>query len=86
MRDASITGPDLRESHRRVGHFLAVEFVTEMVGLEQILVQHVLGRPTTGYRLLHEHQTTIVALMRGGEPMALGVNDALWPLPSIGSA
>ena len=76
MRDASITGPDLREAHRRVGHFLAVEFVTEMVGLEQTLVQHVLGRPTTGYRLLHEHQTTILALMRGGEPMALGVNDA----------
>jgi len=30
----------------------------------------------SGYRLLHEQQTLIVALMRGGEPMALGVNEA----------
>jgi uracil phosphoribosyltransferase len=30
----------------------------------------------TGYRLLHEEQTLIVPLMRGGESMAFGINDA----------
>ena len=34
------------------------------------------GHETNGYRLFHEAQTTIVALMRGGEPMALSVSDA----------
>lgn len=29
-----------------------------------------------GHRLLHELQTLIAALMRGGEPMAFGVNNA----------
>jgi uracil phosphoribosyltransferase len=29
-----------------------------------------------GYRLLHEEATLIVPLMRGGEPMAFGVNEA----------
>ena len=76
MRDAAVAGPDLREAHRRVGWYLANEFLANVIGLEQCPIQHVLGRETRGYRLLHEQQTTIVALMRGGEPMALGVNDA----------
>ena len=64
MRDAFITDPDLKEAHRRVEYFLTVEFVTEIMKLEQTLVQHVLNRSTTDYRLLHEHQTTILTLMR----------------------
>ena len=76
MRDAAVAGPDLREAHRRVGWYLANEFLTNVIGLEQCLIRHVLGRETRGYRLLHEQQTTIVALMRGGEPMAFDVNDA----------
>ena len=76
MRDAAIAGPDLREAHRRVGWYLATEFLTDLIGLEKCPIQHVLGRPTGGYRLFHEQQTTIVALMRGGEPMAFGVNEA----------
>lgn len=32
-----------------------------------------------GHRLLHESQSLIAALMRGGEPMAFGVND-IFPL------
>ena len=76
MRDAAVAGPDLRETHRSVGWYLAIEFLAGAVGLEQSPIQHVLGRQTQGYQLFHERQTTIVALMRGGEPMALGVNDA----------
>ena len=76
MRDAAVAGPDLREAHRRVGWYLANEFLAEVMGLEHCPIQHVLGHPTSGFQLFHERQTTIVALMRGGEPMAFGVSDA----------
>ncbi|CAZ84860.1 unnamed protein product [Tuber melanosporum] len=76
MRDATVAGPALREAHRRVGWYLATEFLTEMIGLEEYQIPHVQGHPTTGYRLCREENTSIVALMRGGEAMALGVNDA----------
>jgi uracil phosphoribosyltransferase len=76
MRDATISGPALREAHRHVGWYLATEFLPEVIGLEDYPIQHVQGHTTTGHQLLHEKQTTIVALMRGGEPMALGVSDA----------
>ncbi|KFY29425.1 hypothetical protein V491_00033 [Pseudogymnoascus sp. VKM F-3775] len=36
----------------------------------------------SGYRLLREEHTLIVALMRGGEPMAFGVNEA-FPLATF---
>jgi uracil phosphoribosyltransferase/phosphoserine phosphatase/adenylate kinase len=75
-RDAKIAGPALREAHRRVGWYLATEFVADVIGIEEYPIPHVQGHQTTGHRLLHEQQTTIVALMRGGEAMALGVNDA----------
>lgn len=55
------------------------------MGLEHCPIQHVLGKPETGYQLFHEKQTTIVALMRGGEPMALGVSDA-FPLAMFAHA
>ncbi|MCJ1340449.1 hypothetical protein MMC09_005745 [Bachmanniomyces sp. S44760] len=76
MRNAAIRGPALREAHRQVGLYLAIEFLVGVVGLEESPIRHVLGHQTTGYQLRHEQQTTIVALMRGGEPMAFGVNDA----------
>lgn len=79
MRDAAVAGPSLREAHRRVGWYLAIEFMSNLIGVEECQISHVLGHHTSGYRLLHEKQTTIVALMRGGEPMALGINDA-YPL------
>ncbi|KAK1774833.1 uracil phosphoribosyltransferase-domain-containing protein [Copromyces sp. CBS 386.78] len=75
-RDANISGPALREAHRRIGWYLATEFITSLVGLEEYSIPHVQGHKTIGHRLLHEQDTTIVALMRGGEPMAFGVNDA----------
>lgn len=76
MRDATVAGPALREAHRRVGWYLAIEFLVDLISTEEYQIPHVQGHHTSGYRLFHEKQTTIVALMRGGEAMALGVNDA----------
>ncbi|KAM7205178.1 Uracil phosphoribosyltransferase domain containing protein [Naviculisporaceae sp. PSN 640] len=78
-RDASLAGPALREAHRQVGRYLALQFVSEVVGLESSATPHVQNRTTEGYRLCSESKTTIVALMRGGEPMALGVSE-VFPL------
>jgi uracil phosphoribosyltransferase/phosphoserine phosphatase len=75
-RDATVAGPVLREAHRRVGWYLATEFLADLIGVEEYPIPHVQGHNTIGYRLFHEQQTLIVALMRGGEAMALGVNDA----------
>ena len=75
-RNANVAGPALRESHRRVGWYLATEFLADTIGLQGYDIPHVQGSKTTGYRLFDEKNTTIVALMRGGEPMAYGVNDA----------
>lgn len=76
MRDATVSGPTLREAHRRVGWYLATEFLTDLIGVEEYPIPHVQGNQTSGYRLRNERSTLIVALMRGGEPMALGVSDA----------
>ena len=76
MRDATVAGPALREAHRRVGRYLATEFLAEMVGVEEYPIPHVQGHQTSGYRLCNERETLIVALMRGGEAMAFGVNEA----------
>lgn len=75
-RDAKVFGPALREAHQRVGNFLATSLITAVVGLEEYPVQHVQGHQTTGYRLENEQHVLLVALMRGGEPLAMGVNDA----------
>ncbi len=76
MRDSAIAGLDLREAHGRVGSYLANEFLADVTGLEECPIRHVQGGQTMGYRLFHEKQTTIAALMRGGEPMAFGVSEA----------
>lgn len=76
MRDAGVTGPVLREAHRKAGWWVATQHVSEMIGCEQFEIPHVQKCRTEGYRLLHEENTTIVALMRGGEPMALGISEA----------
>lgn len=77
MRNSAIAGPALREAHRRIGWFLATNFLGNLIGLEEYPLQHVLHRDTAGYRFLDEEKILIVALMRGGEPMAYGVSDAL---------
>lgn len=74
-RDASVAGPALRAAHQTLGWYLGLEYLPAILGLEEYPVQHVQGHHTNGYRLQHERETTIVALMRGGEPMALGLNE-----------
>lgn len=76
MRNAKAAGPVLREAHHRVGWYLATEFLAEMLGVEEYPIPHVQGHQTSGYRLRNEKKTSIVALMRGGEPMAFGINEA----------
>ena len=77
MRDSAISGPALRKVHQQVGAYLATEYLGDVVGLEQKPISHVLGHATYGSRIANESKTTIVALMRGGEPMAFGVNEIL---------
>ena len=76
MRDSKVAGKDLREAHRNTGRYLATKCLTSLIGLEDCPITHVLPIPASGFRLFHEEKTLIVALMRGGEPMAFGVNDA----------
>ncbi|KAI0467603.1 uracil phosphoribosyltransferase-domain-containing protein [Xylaria cf. heliscus] len=76
-RDASIRGPNLRKAHRYIGRYLATEALPQFVGLEEYPISHVQGHLTSGFRLRNEQHTLIVSLMRGGEPMAFGVSDAL---------
>lgn len=75
-RDASISGPELRRAHEKIGWFLATQCITKVIGLENREITHVQGYPVTGHSLRNEAHTTIIALMRGGEPMAFGVNEA----------
>lgn len=75
-RDARVKGPALMDCHRSIGRYLAIEHISDLMGVESYEIPHVQGHQTSGYRLSCERQTLIVALMRGGEPMALGVNDA----------
>ncbi|KAG8749303.1 hypothetical protein FRC11_011450 [Ceratobasidium sp. 423] len=79
MRDAAVSGPHLRKAHESVGRYLALSLLSDSkrIGLEEYTIRHVQGHETTGYRFRDEARTTIVALMRGGEPMALGVNEAM---------
>lgn len=77
MRDADIAGPALREAHRWTGRYLATEYLPDIIGIEQYPIQHVQRHTTHGFRFKDESLTLIVALMRGGEPMAIGVGDML---------
>lgn len=76
MRDAGNQGPTLRDAHQRAGEYLALQHVSRIIGLEHRPISHVLGRPASGFQLKGESQTTIVSLMRGGDPMASGVSRA----------
>ncbi|KAF2449016.1 hypothetical protein P171DRAFT_222828 [Karstenula rhodostoma CBS 690.94] len=76
MRDAAVAGPALRKAHRQAGWYLSHEYLTHIIGVEDCPISHVLGHGATGSRLLDEPKTTIVAIMRAGEPMASGVSEA----------
>ncbi|EMD00330.1 hypothetical protein BAUCODRAFT_572591 [Baudoinia panamericana UAMH 10762] len=77
-RNAALRGVPLREAHRNIGEYLARLFLPEKLGLEKYEMTRVQqGKITEGHRLRDEEKTLIVALMRGGEPMALGVSNVL---------
>ncbi|KAK4095971.1 hypothetical protein N658DRAFT_511606 [Parathielavia hyrcaniae] len=78
-RDSRVAGPSLRKEHKRVGRYLATEFLAndDVIGLEAYDITHVQGHIAIGHRIRHESRTTIVALMRGGGPMAEGVSQVL---------
>jgi uracil phosphoribosyltransferase len=75
MRDARNSGPALRRAHKKAGEYLATHFLADMFETEEYPIQHVQDRPTSGHRLQGEYKIVIAALMRGGEPMAFGVNE-----------
>jgi len=77
IRDATRAGRVLQEAHRCASWYLATECLSAMVGVEEFSMQHVQGNTTKGFRVANERQTLIIALMRGGEPMAFGVHDAM---------
>lgn len=74
MRDSRYNGQLLRGVRRSVVTYLAIENLTNLIGFEIYLIRHVQGYDTDRYRLSHEHHPLIVALMRGGKPMASGAN------------
>ncbi|ELR05913.1 hypothetical protein VC83_02485 [Pseudogymnoascus destructans] len=81
-RDATVAGPALKRAHRRIGWYLAVEFISKVIGLESYKIPHVQGGHTKGHRLEGEKRMTIVPLMRGGAPMAEGINE-VFPLAML---
>ncbi|KAI8241640.1 Uracil phosphoribosyltransferase [Colletotrichum sp. SAR 10_96] len=85
-RDASVAGPSLRAAHHQVGRYLAIEFLADTLGVEEYPIPHVQGHMTSGHRLFSEGLTAIIALMRGDEPIGLGVSEvfakAMFLLPS----
>ncbi|KAJ4367992.1 hypothetical protein N0V83_006347 [Neocucurbitaria cava] len=76
MRNSAIRGPELRKVHKQAGCYLAHEYLSRIIGLEARSIARVLGRPTSGFMLANEDETTIMSLMRGGDPMASGVSKA----------
>ncbi|KAI4645197.1 hypothetical protein J4E93_005997 [Alternaria ventricosa] len=76
-RNATKQSHSLRKAHERVGYHLATSYLSTITGLEEIVIPHVQGGVTDGYRFRHEKATLIIPLMRGGEPMAFGVSKAL---------
>lgn len=72
-RNVDIHGLNLHRVHRKIGWYLATEYVSEMVGVEAFDMVSAQKQTTDGHRLRNESQTCIVPLMRGGEPFARGV-------------
>ncbi|GIZ43471.1 hypothetical protein CKM354_000669800 [Cercospora kikuchii] len=71
-RDTKVSGRALQAADCKIGRYLP-----DLIGLESFKMSHVQGGYTAGHRLQNEKQTTIIALMRGGEPMAFVVHDTL---------
>ncbi|EXU96518.1 phosphoribosyl transferase domain protein [Metarhizium robertsii] len=76
-RNALITGPALRKAHSNIRSYLAWELLSGVLGIQEYQLQRVQGHTISGYRLKYKKTTTITVLMRGGEPMALGISNTL---------
>lgn len=83
MRDAAISGPELRDAHWQVGRYLALSTLPDLLGIEEYKIQHVQGHQVPGHRIAGQGRVLIVALMRGCEPMALGVSEILPMAPFV---
>lgn len=77
LRNANLPGPSLRAAHQAAGHHLTLTYLPQIVGIETYNIPHVQNKLTDGHRIKDESSTLIVAIMRGGEPMAFGVSEAL---------
>ena len=73
-RDRSVFGPRLNTAHKGIGRYLAIEYISEIIGLEEYQIQHVQGHMFNAHRLRKEENTVIVAVMRAGEPLAAGIH------------
>lgn len=47
MCDATVFDPMLRQAHANVGRYLATEYVSELIGLENYALPHVQGHNKT---------------------------------------
>lgn len=74
MRDDIIRGPPQQKAHSKAGTYLATRYLVELIGVEEFIMRHPQIKDIAGYRLLREERTLIVPLMRGGQPMASGIN------------
>lgn len=77
MRDAANSGSVLRRAHKETGRYLALQYLPAILGVEPFEISHVQGNVTEGFRIKNEASTLIIALMRGGEPMAFGVSEVM---------
>lgn len=76
-RSKDVQGIALQESHRQIGHQLAISFHPQATGLETYTITTVQNKPSTGHRIRNEARTIIISCMRGGDPLAQGVFSAL---------
>lgn len=67
----------LHRAHHEVGRYLALEYISDIIGLAETPIPHVQGGTTTGHAFNNESNILTVALMRGGEPMAFGVSEVM---------
>ena len=76
-RRVEVSGPALRRAHSQNGRYLATHYLPGILDIEPFDITHVQGNVTEGYQIKDEKHTLVVALMRGDEPMALGVSEVL---------
>ncbi|KAL2671299.1 hypothetical protein Neosp_013879 [[Neocosmospora] mangrovei] len=75
ISNAYTANPIWTEAHRSVGVYLALEYVSELIGLEKHPMAGKQDQQLSDYRLRDEQRTLIVTITTGGEPMACGINE-----------